>query len=39
LKKAIIIGSGIAGIATSLRLKALGYDVKVFESNEYPIEV
>jgi diapolycopene oxygenase len=36
LKKAIIIGSGIAGIATSLRLKALGYDVKVFESNEYP---
>jgi len=36
LKKAIIIGSGIAGIATSLRLKALGYDVQVFESNEYP---
>ena len=36
MKKAIIIGSGIAGIATSLRLKALGYDVQVFESNEYP---
>jgi|TARA_B110000914_G_scaffold135879_1_gene118819 diapolycopene oxygenase len=36
LKKVIIIGSGIAGIATSIRLKSLGYDVQVFESNQYP---
>ena len=36
MKKVIIIGSGIAGIATSIRLKSLGYDVQVFESNQYP---
>ena len=36
LKKVIIIGSGIAGIATSIRLNSLGYDVQVFESNQYP---
>ncbi|MFL2584811.1 MAG: NAD(P)-binding protein, partial [Flavobacteriaceae bacterium] len=29
--KAIIIGSGIAGIATSIRLACQGYDVSVFE--------
>ena len=34
--KAIIIGSGIAGIATSIRLACQGYDVSVFEKNEYP---
>ena len=34
--KAIIIGSGIAGIATSIRLACRGYDVSVFEKNEYP---
>jgi phytoene desaturase len=33
-KKAIIIGSGIAGIALSVRLKVKGYDVHVFEKNE-----
>ena len=33
--KAIIIGSGIAGIATSIRLACRGYDVSVFEKNEY----
>ena len=33
--KAIIIGSGIAGIATSIRLACQGYDVSVFEKNEY----
>lgn len=33
---AIIIGAGIAGIATALRLKATGMDVVVFEANEYP---
>jgi len=36
LKKAIIIGSGIAGIASALRLKSIGYDVVVFENNNYP---
>ncbi len=32
-KKAIIIGSGIAGLALSVRLKLKGYDVHVFEKN------
>lgn len=35
-KKAIIIGAGIAGIAASIRLRKLGYDVQVFENNSYP---
>lgn len=33
---AIVVGSGIAGIASALRLKAKGYDVQVFEVNSYP---
>jgi len=36
LKKAIIIGSGVGGLATALRLKAQGLDVLVFENNSYP---
>ena len=36
MKKAIIIGSGIGGLATALRLKAQGLDVVVFENNSYP---
>ncbi len=32
---ALIIGAGIAGIATSLRLTKLGYQVQVFESNPH----
>ena len=32
----IIIGSGIAGIAAALRLRAAGLDVSVFEANNYP---
>lgn len=36
MSKAIVIGSGIAGIATALRLRAQGRDVHVFESNAYP---
>ncbi len=36
VKKAIVIGSGIAGLAVALRLKKKGYDVTVFESNSYP---
>ena len=35
MKKAIVIGSGIAGLASALRLKAKGYEVTVFESNSY----
>ncbi|SIN98794.1 1-hydroxycarotenoid 3,4-desaturase CrtD [Algoriphagus halophilus] len=35
-RKAIIIGSGIAGIASSIRLALKGYTVEVFESNSYP---
>jgi diapolycopene oxygenase len=34
-KSAIVVGSGIAGIASALRLKAKGYDVTVFEANAY----
>ncbi|MDG2419622.1 MAG: phytoene desaturase family protein, partial [Saprospiraceae bacterium] len=30
------IGSGIAGIATSIRLRKKGYNVDVFEANNYP---
>ncbi|MBA22210.1 MAG: phytoene dehydrogenase [Flavobacteriales bacterium] len=34
--KVIIIGSGVAGLATSIRLARKGYDVQVFEANSYP---
>ena len=34
-KKAIVIGTGIAGLASILRLIKKGYEVKAFESNEY----
>jgi phytoene desaturase len=33
---AIVIGAGIAGIATAIRLAAKGYYVEVFEANSYP---
>ncbi|PQJ82125.1 1-hydroxycarotenoid 3,4-desaturase CrtD [Polaribacter glomeratus] len=36
MKKAIIVGSGIAGIATAIRLQNKGYAVKVLEKNSYP---
>ena len=36
MKKALIIGSGIGGIALSIRLSRIGYKVKVFESNSFP---
>lgn len=32
----IVIGSGIAGIASSIRLAAKGYDVTILEKNAYP---
>ncbi|MEI9957947.1 MAG: oleate hydratase [Ferruginibacter sp.] len=35
-KNAIIIGSGIAGIATAIRLAVQGYAVTVYEKNNYP---
>lgn len=33
--KAAIIGSGIAGMASAIRLAVLGYEVSVFEKNAY----
>ncbi len=33
---AIVIGSGIAGLATSIRLARKGYNVDVYEVNKYP---
>ena len=35
MSKAIVIGSGIAGIAAALRLKKLGYEVEIYETNSY----
>ena len=35
-QKAIVIGSGIAGLAVSIRLAVKGYAVDVFEANDYP---
>lgn len=35
-KKGIVIGAGIAGIATAIRLANKGYAVEVFEANPYP---
>ena len=36
MQKVIIIGAGIAGLATALRLRAQGYEVEVYEANDYP---
>ncbi|WP_016990434.1 1-hydroxycarotenoid 3,4-desaturase CrtD [Flavobacterium sp. ACAM 123] len=36
MKKAIIVGSGIAGIASAIRLQNKGYNVQVLEKNSYP---
>jgi phytoene desaturase len=35
-KTAIIIGSGVAGLATAIRLVVQGYTVTVYEKNNYP---
>lgn len=35
-KKAIVIGCGIAGLATAIRLSAKGFKVQVHEKNSYP---
>jgi len=34
--KAIIIGAGVAGLASAIRLAVHGFEVKVFEKNSYP---
>ena len=36
MKSAIVIGAGIGGIAAALRLSKKGYQVNVFEANDYP---
>lgn len=36
MKKAVIVGSGIAGIASAIRLQNKGYSVQVLEKNAYP---
>lgn len=36
MKKAIVIGAGIGGLATSIRLAIQGFEVDVFEANTYP---
>ena len=35
-KKAVVIGSGVAGLAAAIRLQVMGYAVTVFEKNDYP---
>ncbi|GAB3751814.1 phytoene desaturase family protein [Spirosoma pomorum] len=36
MKQAAVIGAGVAGIATAIRLVMKGYQVDVFEANAYP---
>jgi phytoene desaturase len=36
LQKAIIIGAGVAGLAAAIRLAVQGFEVEVFEKNDYP---
>jgi phytoene desaturase len=36
MRKVTVIGSGIASLATAIRLRTKGYDVHVFEKNSYP---
>ena len=35
-QKVIIIGAGVGGMAVAIRLRVLGYEVEVFEKNDYP---
>jgi phytoene desaturase len=35
-KKAVIIGAGVAGIASAVRLAVQGFEVSVYEKNAYP---
>ncbi|MCC5944497.1 MAG: phytoene desaturase [Bernardetiaceae bacterium] len=34
--KAVVIGAGIGGIASAIRLSKMGFEVDVFEANSYP---
>ncbi|MEM8845853.1 MAG: 1-hydroxycarotenoid 3,4-desaturase CrtD [Bacteroidota bacterium] len=36
MPKAIVIGAGIGGLASAIRLRAKNYDVDIFEANSYP---
>lgn len=36
MAKACVVGSGIAGLASAIRLRRKGYQVDVFEANPYP---
>jgi len=36
MKKIVIIGAGVAGLAAGIRLRALGYDVCIFEKEKKP---
>lgn len=36
MKKAIVVGAGVAGLASSIRLALKGYAVQVYENNSYP---
>lgn len=35
-EKVIVIGAGVGGMATAIRLRLLGHTVQVFEKNDYP---
>lgn len=35
-QEAVIIGAGVAGLAASIRLGCMGYQVSVFEKNDFP---
>jgi len=35
-KKAVVIGAGIAGLAAAIRLAIQGWQVELFERNDYP---
>ncbi|HVZ24996.1 MAG TPA: 1-hydroxycarotenoid 3,4-desaturase CrtD [Sediminibacterium sp.] len=35
-KRAVVIGAGVAGIASAIRLAVQGWEVTVFEKNNYP---
>ena len=35
-RKALIIGSGLAGLSSAIRLRLNGYEIEVFEANPYP---
>lgn len=36
MQEAIVIGAGIGGLATAIRLRSKGYETSVYETNAYP---